>query len=249
MKINIFIAIHKPFSLPKGLDQSIYRPFQVGVGPDIDPTYLRENNGDNIAAKNPYYCELTLLYYSWKNISCDILGLVHYRRYFYLKHKKKKILGCNIPWRRFYLPLSKAEIVKILSEYDIILPKISYISNPSIKAQYQADHHIQDWYIVKDIIKKRYPAYLPEFEQVENGTTFYSCNMFIAQKSTVTPYFEWLFDILFEAEKRIDLSTYSDYQKRVFGFLSERLFTVWLLHHKNRLKYYEAEMKFIENNH
>ena len=51
-------------------------------------------------------------------------------------------------------------------------------------------------------------------------------------------YCEWLFNILFECEKRINILDRDDYQKRVFGFLSERLFNVWVT--KNQLKVYYA---------
>jgi HPr kinase/phosphorylase len=52
--------------------------------------------------------------------------------------------------------------------------------------------------------------------------------MFISNKKLFNEYYNWLFDILFELESRIDISEYDDYNKRIYGFLSERLFNVWL---------------------
>lgn len=55
---------------------------------------------------------------------------------------------------------------------------------------------------------------------------------------------QWLFDILFTLEKRIDLSEYDDYNKRVFGFLSERLFTVWPDYNREKYKVYYLDLTF-----
>ena len=43
--------------------------------------------------------------------------------------------------------------------------------------------------------------------------------------------------ILFEVEKRVDISKYDSYQQRLFGFLGERLLNVWLVHRKPKIKY------------
>ncbi|MCQ9122358.1 hypothetical protein BKG95_07160 [Rodentibacter pneumotropicus] len=242
--INIFIATHKKFILPEGIDPRIYIPFQVGLGDDLG--YLRENNKINIAEKNPNFCELTLLYYIWKNIDSKIIGLVHYRRYLYKKNKFKKIGLLYIPWKRFYKILNAKDIYLLLEKYDLILPRVNNIFETSIKEQYGMTHYIEDWNIISQIICEKYPEYIDSFRKVEMGKNFYGCNMFISKKETITPYFEWLFDILFEAERRCNISNYSDYQKRIFGFLSERLFTVWIFHHKDSLKIYETKMRLIE---
>ena len=243
--MKIFVATHKKFELPDGIDKNIYIPAQVGIGNDLG--YFRENNLDNIASKNANFSELTLLYYIWKNIDEDIIGLVHYRRYLYKKHKFKKVGFFYIPCRRFYKLLNRKDIESLLKKYDIILPRINHISeDKNIREQYGRTHHIEDWNIIKDILSEKYPDYISSFEKVENGTVFWGCNMFIARKDTISPYFEWLFDILFEAEKRVNISNYDDYQKRIFGFLSERLFTVWLIHNSKNLKLYDTRMRMVE---
>jgi hypothetical protein len=86
MDIKILVATHKPYWKP---DQDIYVPIWVGAAKDaqnMKATLYRDDTGDHISCKNPYFCELTALYWAWKNLQYDYLGLVHYRRYFG-KHK------------------------------------------------------------------------------------------------------------------------------------------------------------------
>ena len=66
------------------------------------------------------------------------------------------------------------------------------------------------------------------FDKIANGRKLYLYNMFISRKEIFDEYYKWLFDILFELEKRVNISNYTDYDKRIFGFLSERLLSVWL---------------------
>ena len=67
--------------------------------------------------------------------------------------------------------------------------------------------------------------------------------MFIAKKEVIGPYCEWVFPILAEVEKRVDMTGYDDYQKRIYGFLTERLFNVWFTH--NNLKVRETKVKLV----
>ncbi|MBQ0066990.1 MAG: DUF4422 domain-containing protein [Phascolarctobacterium sp.] len=81
--IVMLIAMHKPAWIP---NDEMFMPLFVGAegkenwGNEKD--VVGDNSGDNISIKNPFYCELTGLYWAWKNLNCDYIGLSHYRRYF-----------------------------------------------------------------------------------------------------------------------------------------------------------------------
>ncbi len=168
--VKIFIATHKKFDMPEGIDRTVYLPFQVGIGDDLG--YMRENNRNNIAEKNANFCELTLLYYIWKNIYSDIIGLVHYRRYLFKKNKFKKIGPFYIPCKRYYTILDRKDILSILNKYDVILPRVNNIFEKSIKEQYGLTHHIDDWNIISEIVSEKYPEYIGDFRIIEDGKNF-----------------------------------------------------------------------------
>ena len=69
-------------------------------------------------------------------------------------------------------------------------------------------------------------------------------NMFIMKKEKADEYLKWMFDILFELEKRLDISDYSVNDARVFGFVSERLIDVWL--ETKGYEYKELPVLFME---
>ena len=64
--IKILVALHKSYKLPA---DDIYYPIQVG-GKQIPnlKNALSDNTGENISSKNNSYCELTALFWAWKNL-------------------------------------------------------------------------------------------------------------------------------------------------------------------------------------
>ena len=110
--VEIVIATHKKYDFPKG---ESYLPLQVGANNNAnDLGFEKDNTGDNISEKNPYFCELTGLYWAWKNLKSDYIGLVHYRRHFTLKAGKIKIE------KRLNSALSDAEIKQLIEKITII---------------------------------------------------------------------------------------------------------------------------------
>lgn len=194
----------------------------------------KDNIGkDNISDKNYSFCELTGLYWIWKNSKQDIVGLEHYRRYF---AKKKKIITPKF--------LSEQDIKNILLGCDMILPEKKKFDGYSCKEQFIKWHKQEVWDACSSLIHKKYPEYVKAFEQLEESKCGYAYNMFIASKNIIDQYCEWLFDILFELESKIDVLKYDRYNHRMWGFLSERLLNVWIL--KNNIKVYENKIMFID---
>lgn len=230
--IKIIVALHKKYRVAKG---DIYYPLSVGAALRNDIGFIGDNTGENISKKNPNYCELTGLYWAWKNLDCDYLGLVHYRRYFARKRTGDK-------WSRI---AGSGDIKNALMKADIILPKKRHYHIETNYSQYAHAHHAIDLDTTREIIKEKYSGYLNAFDKSMKMTKGHKFNMFIMKKCYADAYCEWLFDILFELEKRLDISQYSQNDARVFGFVSEWLLDVWI--EANGLKYTEMPVVFMEN--
>lgn len=235
MDIKILVAAHKKSWLP---DDPVYFPLQVGAEGRKDLGLIRDNTGDNISIKNPYFCELTGLYWAWKNLSCDYIGLCHYRRYFahngiYTSPEKMK-----------KLIFKQEDYADILKDYDIILPPQHRIKDKTVREQYGKNHNIRDLDEAIKIIIEKYPDYRNAVNSFLGQNRIYYYSMFVMKKTCFDSYCSWIFDILFTLEKRIDISSYDTYQSRVYGFLAERLFNVWI--NQQHLKIKNVPVVFLE---
>ena len=230
--IKIIIATHKTYQMPK---DSMYLPLQVGAEGKADLGYVKDNSGDNISERNANYCELTGLYWAWKNLDADYIGLAHYRRHFCLKSSK------GDKWQKI---LTKEQLEPLLQKNDIILPNPRNYFIETNYDQYVHAHHAEDLDTTREILQERYPDYLPIYDDYMKRTIGHRFNMFIMKKEIFDAYCSWLFEILFELEKRLDISDYSKNDARVFGFVSERLIDVWI--ENNKLSYLEMPVEFME---
>ncbi len=234
MDIKILVASHKKYWLP---NDSVYVPIHTGAEGKEEFGLQGDNTGVHISEKNPNFCELTAVYWAWKNLSADYLGLVHYRRYFTrrqaycVENRKKQIL-------------TREEWEELLEKNPVVVAdkRNHYIEKN--RSHYYHAHHREGLDGTEMIIGERCPEYLPAFQTVMERTWAHLFNMFVMRRDLYSAYCEWLFGILFELEKRIDISGYSPYEARIFGFVSERLLDVWL--EKNKIDYREQNVSFLE---
>ena len=216
----IYIATHKKFNVP---NLNGYCALQVGAEGKEKYGYLRDNIGNHISGKNENYCELTGLYWIWKNTDDSYKGLVHYRRYFGRNNLSNKISDiCSYEY-----------LLNCLKSVDIVLPYVEYFKQNAKEEilLHCCTEEIFDK--LRQIIETKYPDYIETYDRYFNENKASLFNMLFCKREIFDAYCEWLFSILFVLEKQVDLAKLNTYQQRLYGFLSERLLNVWVI--KNKL--------------
>ena len=183
--------------------------------------YNRDDLGENISRLQPYLCELTSLYFSWKNVESDILGLCHYRRFFEFKGHIIK----------------KEEIEALIGRYEILLPKKKhyfpytpfsyYIKRHSKKTIELRKHYVS---LVDEAIRTHFPDYYPSFKIVSKRHSAHMKNMFIMKKTLCDSYLDFMFGVLMRINEKETL------KDRALGTMGEFLMDVWLNKHKHKYK-------------
>ena len=218
--IKILVAAHK--ADPNIKSDKVYMPIHVGkaLHPDLNLGFQGDDTGDNISEKNTSYCELTALYWAWKNLKdVDIIGLAHYRR---------------------YLAIDEKEITDFLSTAGIILPYPFHCRTDNYTNLVSLLSH-EEAIIAIDTLLKMYPdmrrAIKRYFYQSNKYTVF---NMFITDWNSFDRYANFLFPYLKELEVRLKPQSYSRL-KRNIGYIAEAMLGMWIDYSRIKVKYVETE--------
>lgn len=220
--VKIVVATHKKYRMPT---DKMYFPLHVGAEGKKDPTgkelnlgYAKDNIGDNISELNSSFCELTALYWAWKNLEADYIGLAHYRRHFTVHGKTGE----------FDKILTYEELKPYLSKVKVFVPSKRRYYIESLYSHYAHTHYSSQLDETRKVIQKKYPDYIAAYDKVLKRKSGYMFNMMILQKEKLNEYCTWLFDILFEVKKYADMPELSTFQGRFYGRISEIIFNVWL---------------------
>lgn len=233
MDIKIIVAAHKPAPMPDG---KCYMPLHVGRQGREGIGFEGDDSGDNISAKNPSFCELTGIYWAWKNLRADYVGLAHYRRLFV----KGNHMSLKAKWRSV---LTDDDWEHALAGVGVIVPKKRHYFIETSRSQYEHAHNPHDLVVAEEVLSELHPEAIGAWHNVMNRTSGHRFNMFVMRRDLFDDYCEFIFSILFAMEKRIDTSDYNAYNGRVFGFIGERLMDVWL--ETRGVKYAEQNVAFM----
>lgn len=231
MNVKVLVCCHKPDVFAK---DDTYFPIQVGKALSrTDLGVAGDNTGDNISEKNQSYCELTGLYWAWKNLpEADIYGLCHYRRYFDFHHQGqwgRALVGktsSDFPSLDLSIP---EDIIDSVVQGSIVVPKPLVYPFP-LMYDYAACHNSEDFRTLEKIIRSTQESRISDafFELFYRSNKLRHFNMFLANRKNFNDYCEWVFPVLEEVERNTSIRDYSPAQKRIYGYMAERLFNVWL---------------------
>ena len=231
----MYIVTHKECNLP---NISGYVPILVGAEGKDSEEILRDDSGDNISSKNKDYCELTGLYWIWKNTDDEYKGIVHYRRFF----GKSRWSGSE---KDIY---SIEDLNRMLKNNDMIVTYTEHIRF-SLKEKLIRYHCSQKVYSVfRDSVQALYPEYIPNYDNVMAGNAMCICNMMYCKRDWFNNYCRWLFDVLTKAEEIIEKENI-DFEPRLYGFIGERLLNVWIAQNNvkcKQLPIINTEMSFFK---
>lgn len=218
--LEIYIAkFHKDKLLGKEVQLSEWMiPIQVGAAlTDERVVDIQDCSDENISHKNGNYCELTALYWIWKNRltvknsdSLKYFGLFHYRR---------------------WLDISDADLESVFSHgIDVVLP-FPTVHEPDIRS-----HHIRyvketDWDAMLQALRELEPEYYAAYGRIFSQEYLYNYNILIAKAEVLKRYCEWLFPIL-ERTEELSMPKGSERADRYIGYLGENLLTLYFMYHK-----------------
>lgn len=278
--VKIFVGYHKPYQLLKG---NLFQPIHLGravanqkakdgTNTANDLQWLKDNmigddTGDNISEKNRRYCELTGIYWIWKNYSQignpDYIGFMHYRRHFifdddvfvkYTPHElhektySKINVGCVYDGYEEHFGIADKMIKKILQNYDAILPLRCDLSKRRIASitddytNYIEGTHKKDLSILVNSVRKKYPEYAKILQSRLKSSDKRCFQSFVLRREIFFDYCSFLFDILDDVDNKIDVSKYSVNGKRTIGYLGEILFDTYMFKLVNDKKYRVKEL-------
>ena len=214
-KVIVLVAAHKPYRMP---EDELYLPIQVGAAGKESIGFQRDDEGENISDLNPFFCELTAMYWAWKNLKADYYGLAHYRRHF-AGHQEKD------PWKQV---LRRSDLEKDLGDIKVFVPRKRWYWIETLYSHYAHTHDVRHLAETRAIVVEKHPEILAIFDQLLRQRWGYMINMMIMQQSFFIDYCDWLFDLLFEFRRRMGEEGLSSFDSRYYGRISEILLNVWL---------------------
>ncbi len=237
----------------------------------MEKNTIGDNTGENISALNRNFCEMTTQYWAWKNYdkigNPDYIGFMQYRRHYVLNPAFDKLqrdnhdicysmFAINKPFDGYLktIGLTKKNILNLLKDYDIILPKLSdfsLIDLKSIREDYTArieGTKLKDYENFIEYIKGVDPDFGAFMEKISFEPKKYLYLSMVTSKKVFMDYANFIFPLLMGFNKTLDISDYSINGKRTIAYLGELLYSNYFqyMKAKGKLKVKEVDVTMLQ---
>ncbi|HCS74565.1 MAG TPA: hypothetical protein DIW17_11915 [Clostridiales bacterium] len=267
-KISIFVS-HRIDLESELINNSIYCHIRCGAICDKSTSALQgDDTGHNISEKRIPFCELTVQYWAWKNHKADYFGLCHYRRYLsfseteYPQTDRGVVAEARLDAMsaRKYALLDEHRMRKIITTYDVLVAKS--FSAEELKSPRPPHKTVYEVWLKQitlvekkavdltiQLIKEMYPQYYMAAIEYLSSNNYRGYNCYIMRHELFSQMCEFQFDILFELEKRLDMSGYTGNMQRTPAYMGELLYGVFMywLQKKGHYKIKELQLVFFQN--
>ena len=220
--LTVAVATHKPYRMPS---DPAYLPLHVGAAlhPEVCRDMQGDDAGDSISGRNPNYCELTGLYWLWKNVDAEHKGIVHYRR----------LLGSPDAARRrapdpFDRVVTGKELLPVLGRAGIVVARRRSYYIESVYDHYAHTFDARQFDECRGVLAELCPGYVPAWDRLMRSRGAHIFNMFVMRSDLLDEYCSWLFPVLSELERRVGFDGMDAFASRWPGRVSERLLDPWL---------------------
>ena len=210
-------------------------PIQAGAALSVRKTAaVRDEQGlDNISDKNGNYCELTALYWLWKN-RLQLTGNKEIgRRHYYGLAQYRRLLA-----------LSEEDVLRLAdNDVDVVLPyPMPY--EPDISSHRRRYIKEADWEALSQAVSELQPGYARDWAKCQQQPYLYNYNIIIARKAVLAAYCEWLFPILARVE---ELSSPKGIERsdRYIGYMGESLETLYFLTNQSGFNIVHTGCRFL----
>ena len=177
---------------------------------------LKDNTGINISDKNRMYCEMSAVYWIWKNTEHDWIGIEHYRRHL----------------------LVRPEMLTV--DVDAIMP-LPYICYPHEMAQFLrfTTEHVRD--ALLRALEELHPEEFEDYRAILYGKYQYTYNLVCARRYVFDNYCRWFFEITEYMEEKYASGVPELVETRALSYVAEVLTNLYFMYHQKDLRIRHVE--------
>lgn len=264
--IKIFVS-HRIDINSELIDNSLYTPMRCGAVFDEENQMgiAGDDTGNHISERRMSFCEFTVQYWAWKNVNADYYGLCHYRRYLSFSEKHYKTDEFKMVYRPMLLPsekrifnlLDSAAMAALITQYDLLTSEyadVKDIPTPdgwknTVRQFWEAHDGVflekSSIVLLFELIDQMAPEYSDSAREYFSGSKHRGFNCYVMRHELFNRLCNLQFSIMFEVERRLDTTGYTQKMMRTPAFIGEMLYGIFIYHLETREHWRIKELQLV----